>query len=85
MAGPYADLSDDELVQEIRDTRAAISAAAKGGGITEVAGEGRRMVSAATNVSVAERQLRELTAERDRRPSLNPSGSCGSAITVWIG
>jgi len=80
---PYADLTDEQLVAEIAEYRAAIKKAAIGGGVGVVAGEGRRIEYTAGNVGEARRELRELYTEATERGL--PVGDGAGATPVEIG
>ena len=79
----YADLTDEALLAEIAEYRAAIKKVAMGGNVGVVAGEGRRIEYTAGNIEAARLELRELFAEAaDRGLAV---GSGGGAIPVEIG
>lgn len=79
---PYDDLTDEELLAEIAEYRAAMKAAAIGGGFEEVAGEGRKIKYFGTDVAACRAALRELMLEAQDR---GLACETGGAIAVEIG
>lgn len=67
MAGPYSDLTVEQLIAEIAEYRTAIKEAIKGG-VGVVAAEGRRIEYTRYDTRGARLELRELEAELARRP-----------------
>jgi hypothetical protein len=83
VAGPYSDLSDEELTARIVKYRDAQDQVVMGGNVAVIAGEGRRIEYTRSNASSIAAILSELLAERNRRPSMG--GSCGgNALPIWI-
>lgn len=77
----YENLTDQQLLDKIAAFDAAIEAYALGGGVQEVAGEGRRMKIGETNVGLARGLRDEYQAEYDLR---YPPESFGRAIGVVV-
>lgn len=80
---PYEHLTDEQLLAEIAEYRAAVKKVALGGEVGVVAGEGRRVEFVASNLDAARLELRELYAEAAYRNI--GSGEGGGAIPVEIG
>lgn len=80
---PYEHLTDEQLLAEIEEYRAAIKKVAIGGGVGVVAGEGRRVEYVQSNLEAARLALRELYTEAALRGLT--TGESGGAIPVEIG
>lgn len=80
---PYTGLTDDELIAEINEYRAARKEALFGGGVGVVQAEGRRLEFTRANLTGLDAELRMLYYEARRR-GLEIGGS-GGAIAVEIG
>lgn len=81
---PYASYTDQQILDEIAEYRSARKAAALGGNIQEVAGEGRKIKYFGTDMRTVDAELRELYAEAKSR-GLEIGGERGGAIPVEIG
>jgi len=80
---PYADLTDELLIAEIEQYRAARKEAMFGGGVGVIAGEGRRIEYTKTSIRGLDEELRVLYYEARQRGL--PIGGSGGAIAVEIG
>ena len=63
----YSDWTPDAIIAEIQVYRDAIRAVILGGQITQVAGEGRRMVMTGANIPEARTEIANLVAELGTR------------------
>lgn len=77
----YSDLTDEELQGKITSFRNALEELALGGGVSVVAGEGRRMEFTRSNIKDCERLLEALEAEWDSRYPRDPA-QYGRAIGI---
>lgn len=80
----YEDLTDEQLIAEIKEYRAARKTLAIGGGIATVAGEGRRIEYGRGDGRAISSALRELYLELEYR-GLSDGDGPGGAIGVEIG
>lgn len=80
---PYIDLTDEELIAEIKAYRAAKRKIAMGGDVAVIAGESRRLEFTRSSSTVLDTELRSLYYEARKR-GLDIGGT-GGAIAVEIG
>lgn len=82
---PYFSLTDEQLLSEIAQYRAALKEVTIGGGVGVIAGEGRRLEMTKADRNGIRAELRALYAEAAERGLEGYEDDCGGAIAVEIG